>query len=118
MANASVDKFKDLALRHGEKLVVAGAAGLCIWFIMAGLGGETVDVTPDQVKSNAANAAKNVKRPVDRDELAKQMKPKNSSSSPTSTRRLRPIANHEPLSVKNGLQSLLSTLDPTGGVLA
>jgi hypothetical protein len=62
VANASVDKLKDLGLRHGEKAVMGLTAALCVFFLFQGATRETIDLTPEQVKDAASAAESNLNR--------------------------------------------------------
>jgi hypothetical protein len=62
VANASADKFKALALRHGEKAVMGVTTMLCVLFLYWAVTKETIQLTPDQLKSSAASAQSNIGR--------------------------------------------------------
>src|SRR3954452_3136180 len=62
VANASADKFKALALRHGEKVVMGVTTMLCVLFLYWAVTKETIQLTPDQVKSAASSAQSNIGR--------------------------------------------------------
>ncbi len=71
MANASADKLKALALRHGEKAVMAVTALLCLFFLYTALTLPTIDVTPDQVKGAADQAQTNLNRKQEPNDILK-----------------------------------------------
>jgi len=62
MANATVEKIKDLGLRHGEKVGVGLAAVACVLCLAMAASKKPTDITPDQVKKAADAAASNINR--------------------------------------------------------
>jgi hypothetical protein len=73
MANAQVEKLKDLGLRHGEKIVVGLAAAVCMVLLVLAVQKPTITLTPDEVKE-AANAAKqNIDRQQDPKEILEKI---------------------------------------------
>ena len=60
MANATVEKIKDLGLRHGEKVVVGLAAAVCLVFAWQAFSRPTIDLTPEQIEQVAKRAASNI----------------------------------------------------------
>lgn len=73
MANPSVDKLKALGLQHGEKAVVALAAGVCLFCLYSAMTRETIDITPEAIKSSAAAATTNINKKVDPVQLAQTL---------------------------------------------
>ena len=71
MANASADKLKALALRHGEKAVMGVTALLCLFFLYTALTLPTIDVTPEQVKQAAEPAQSNIARKQEPNDILK-----------------------------------------------
>ena len=71
MANASADKLKALALRHGEKVVMGVTALLCLFFLYTALTMPTIDLTPDQVKQAADQAQSNLARKQEPNDILK-----------------------------------------------
>ena len=71
MANASADKLKALALRHGEKAVMGVTALLCLFFLYTALTLPTIDVTPEQVKQLADSAQSNLARKQEPNDILK-----------------------------------------------
>jgi len=61
-SNAAVEKIKALGLRHGEKAGVGLAAALCVLLLVMAAGQPTIDMTPDQVKKSAEQAAANISK--------------------------------------------------------
>lgn len=61
-SNATVEKLKALGLRHGEKAGVGLAAALCILLLVMAAGKETINLTPEQVKKAAEQAAANINK--------------------------------------------------------
>ena len=114
MANPTVDKLKDLGLRHGEKLLVAAAAGLCLLFISMAINTPTIETTPDAVKAAAAAAQRTLSRPVNREELAKKFEA-DFLKMPDLARKVEEVANHQPIATE-GLPPLV-VADPSAGLL-
>lgn len=63
MANASADKFKGLALRHGEKVVMGLTAALCVMFLGMAVSKPSIETTPENVKKAAEQAETNLRTP-------------------------------------------------------
>ena len=53
MANASADKLKILALRHGEKAVMTVTTMLCVLFLYKAVTRETITLTPEDFNTLA-----------------------------------------------------------------
>ena len=62
MANAQVEKLKDLGLRHGEKAVVGLAGLLCLLFLVSAAK-KSIEITPEQVSKHADAAHSNLPKP-------------------------------------------------------
>jgi hypothetical protein len=73
VANASVDKLKALGLRHGEKLVMALTAALCLFFMFTAASQETISLTPDQVKQAASQAESTLNRNQPPEDILKRL---------------------------------------------
>ncbi len=73
MANASAEKLKGLALRHGEKVGVGLTAGLCAFLLFTGATEEKIDLTPEQVKKAAEAANQNITRNQNEDDILKRL---------------------------------------------
>jgi len=73
MANATVEKIKDLGLRHGEKAVVGLAAALCLVFAWRAFSRPTIDLTPDQIEQVAKRAASNINAQQDPKQIAEKL---------------------------------------------
>src|SRR5262249_11679049 len=71
VANASVDKLKALALRHGEKAVMGVTAFLCLFFLYLGIAQPTIDLTPDDVKKAAEAAQSNINHKQEPNDILK-----------------------------------------------
>jgi hypothetical protein len=71
VANASADKLKELALRHGEKAVMTITALLCLFFLYTAVSQETIDLTADQVKGSADQAQQNINRKQEPNDILK-----------------------------------------------
>jgi hypothetical protein len=65
MANAAVDKLKNLGLRHGEKAVVGLTATLFFVFAVLAVIKPTIDLRPEQLKTAAEQAQTNLQKPQD-----------------------------------------------------
>ncbi len=63
MANAQVEKLKNLGLRHGEKAVLALISVLCLFFLYLGATKKSIEITPDQVSKDAQQAQSNLSKP-------------------------------------------------------
>lgn len=70
MANATVEKIKDLGLRHGEKVVVGLAAALCLVFVWQAFSRPTINLTPEQIEQVAKRAASNINTQQDPQQIA------------------------------------------------
>lgn len=73
MANASVDKMKELGLRHGEKAVMAVATALCLTLLFMAVSQRTIQTTPEQVRKAADAADSNLKRPQNPEDILKKL---------------------------------------------
>lgn len=73
MAHAAVEKLKNLGLRHGEKAAVTLAS--VVFFTCLGLAAtrETIQTTPDQIKSAAEQSDQNLNRQVPPDQLLEKI---------------------------------------------
>ena len=72
MANAAVDKLKNFGIRHGEKVVVGLTATLFVVFTAMAFIKPTIDIKPEELKTAADNADKNLSTKQDtKDILAK-----------------------------------------------
>jgi hypothetical protein len=60
MANASVEKLKDLGIRHGEKAVVGLTATLFVVFVVVAVLNPVLEMKPEQLKSAATSAQSNL----------------------------------------------------------
>jgi hypothetical protein len=58
MANPTVDKLQDFAIRHGEKVVVGIAVTLFVVCLGLAVSRSVIDLTPDKLKSSAELASK------------------------------------------------------------
>jgi len=65
MANAAVDKLKNFGLRHGEKVLVGLTATLFVVFAVLAVIKPTLEIKPDQLKSEADSAQANLQKPQD-----------------------------------------------------
>src|SRR3984957_1368571 len=65
MANAAVDNLKDLGLRHGEKAVVGLTAALFGVFTGLAIIKPTIEIKPDQLKTQADQAKSNLEKQQD-----------------------------------------------------
>lgn len=114
MANPTVDKLKDLGLRHGEKVLVGAAAGVCLLFVSMAMNTPTINLTPDAVKAAAAAAQLNITRNVNRDELAKKFEG-DFLKLPDLAKKVEEVANHRPVATA-GLEVFVVP-DPSTGFL-
>jgi hypothetical protein len=73
MANAQVEKLKDLGLRHGEKIVVGLAATVCVVLVVLALKKPSIALTADEIKQAANAARQNIDRQVDNKALLEQI---------------------------------------------
>ena len=73
MANATVEKIKDLGLRHGEKVVVGLTAAVCLVFAWQAFSRPTIDLTPEQIEQVAKRAASNINAEQDAKEIAAKL---------------------------------------------
>jgi hypothetical protein len=71
VANASAEKFKALALRHGEKAVMAVTTMLCLFFLYYAVTRPTIELTPDQVQTSASQAESNLNREQKKEDILK-----------------------------------------------
>jgi hypothetical protein len=65
VANASADKLKALALRHGEKAVMAVTSIICVLLLVLAAKKETIGLTADELKQAASSAESNLSRKQD-----------------------------------------------------
>ena len=65
MANAAADKLKNFGLRHGEKLLVGLTAAVLVACVGLAFTQESVDATPEQLKSSADSADSNLRKKQD-----------------------------------------------------
>jgi len=77
MANASVEKMKGLALRHGEKAVMGLAAAMSLLFLFQAATRETIQTTPEEVRKSAEQADSNLKRKQEPDDILKRLEEAN-----------------------------------------
>src|SRR5437764_1379258 len=73
MANASVEKFKALGLRHGEKVVMGLAAALSVMCLFMAATRPTIQTTPQEVAKTAEQAASNLSRTQNEEDILKQL---------------------------------------------
>lgn len=72
MANSSVNKFKSLMLRHGEKALVGLTAALFVAFAAMAILNPTIEIKPEQLKAVADSADAQLQKQQDpKDILAK-----------------------------------------------
>jgi len=71
MANASVEKMKDLGLRHGEKIVVTITVVVCLLLVYTGLTRPTIQITPEEVTKSAEQANSNINRTQNEEDILK-----------------------------------------------
>ncbi len=69
MANASVEKLKALGIRHGEKAAVGLAATLFVVLAARAIVYPTLDMKPDQLKTQADTADANLRKPQDPNDI-------------------------------------------------
>jgi hypothetical protein len=69
MANANVEKLKDLGLRHGEKVAVALVSVVCLLLLFMAWTHPVIDMTPEQVEKSAQQANQNIQRRQDEDQI-------------------------------------------------
>ncbi len=69
MANATVEKLKVFGLRHGEKVVVALVAAVSVLLLVKAFSQETIDITPEQLKSAAQAASTNINRTLPEEQI-------------------------------------------------
>lgn len=62
MANPAVEKLKTFGLRFGDKIAVGVASLLFLVFVVLALSKETIDTTPEDLKSIASAAQTNLNR--------------------------------------------------------
>lgn len=65
MANPTVEKLKNFGLNFGDKIAVALAGALCLFFVFMALTKETIDTTPEDLTNLAKEAQANLNRPQD-----------------------------------------------------
>jgi len=65
MANASVDKLKSLMIRHGEKALVGLTATLFVVFAVLAFLKPTIEIKPEQLRTEAESAAANLQKQQD-----------------------------------------------------
>ena len=85
MANASVDKLKVLAIRHGEKAVVGLAATLFVVFVALAVIHPTMELQPKQLSASADSAQSNLNKPQDRKDILDKLEQGRGRPTPTST---------------------------------
>ena len=73
MANATVEKIKDLGLRHGEKVVVGLAAALCLVFAWQAFSRPTIDLTPEQIERSPSERPPTSTPQQDAKEIAEKL---------------------------------------------
>ena len=73
MANASADKLKNFGIRHGEKVVVGLTAALFVVFAALSFVKPTIDIKPDELKTAADNADKNLSRKQDTKDILEKL---------------------------------------------
>lgn len=69
MANANVEKLKDLGLRHGEKAAVAVFGAVCLLLLFLAWTYPVIEMTPDEVEKAAQQANQNIQRRQDEDQI-------------------------------------------------
>ena len=74
--DATVEKLKDLGLRHGEKAGVAIAS--TVFFVCVGMAAvmPTIDTSPDQIKQATQQSESNLNRREDRETIVKKLEEK------------------------------------------
>ena len=72
-ANAIVDKLKDFGLRHGEKLGVAIASTVFVVCVVAAVRKETIETTPEQIKSATKQSDTNLNRTEDPEKIVQNL---------------------------------------------
>lgn len=73
MANASVDKLKELGLRHGEKVVMGLATGVSLLLLFSAATVSTIDTTPEAVRKAADAADANLKTRQESEDILKRL---------------------------------------------
>ncbi|HEU5119264.1 MAG TPA: hypothetical protein VFT74_21920, partial [Isosphaeraceae bacterium] len=69
MANANVEKLKNLGLRHGEKAAVAIVSVVCLLLLYMAWTHPVIEMTPEQVEKAAQQASQNIQRRQDEDKI-------------------------------------------------
>lgn len=69
MANATVEKLKDLGIRHGEKAAVTLVGVLCVLFFGLAFAKPNLNLTADEVKGDSNKADQNLKRRQSEDDI-------------------------------------------------
>jgi len=73
MANASADKLKNLALRHGEKAVMALATVACLLLLFFAVSQPTIETTPEAINQAAQSADRNLKTHQNEEDILKKL---------------------------------------------
>lgn len=62
MANATVEQFKDIGLKYGEKIGLGVAGLVCLLFIGQAIANKPLEITPQQIEEAAKAADANLNR--------------------------------------------------------
>ncbi len=77
MANASAEKLKNLALRHGEKAVMAIASVLCLLLLFMAVSQKTIETTPEAIQKAASSAESNLAAKQNPEDILKKLEEAN-----------------------------------------
>lgn len=69
MAKVNLDKFKDLGIRHGEKVGVAVVSALCLLMFWMAWSHPTIDLAPDEIEKVTSSAQSNLSRSQDEEAI-------------------------------------------------
>ena len=75
-ANAIVEQFKELGLRHGEKAGVAIASMAFFFCVVAAASQKTIDTSPEQIKKAAQQSQSNLGRQEKRETIIERLQEK------------------------------------------
>ncbi|WP_422929557.1 hypothetical protein [Singulisphaera sp. PoT] len=73
MANASAEKLKLMALRHGEKVVMALASVTCVLLLFLAISRPTIETTPEAISKAAEDANRNLNTTQNPDDILQKL---------------------------------------------